>query len=233
MGLEDQPPPPLPEGWTANTDPATGNQYYHSAATGETTWTRPAGAPPQILPTHFPLPDEWQQYVDPITSGTYYHCASTGETTWERPVPPPPGAMAGQHWASVDKTVQGLPGAFVAYLKRNPQIMDSIRTFQSQHEQHFANGGTDEWTLEATSSYNQFVQVVDAYLQPFLTEQGITGDALAESVLQLRATNSANFHAFKLMLQRLDFPEFANLMRSKTCLCCGGFFMGVDLEGTK
>lgn len=226
----EQPPPPLPEGWTANTDPTTGNVFYHSTATGETTWTRPVGAPTQVLQSHFPLPDEWCEYIDPNTGGKYYHCAATGETTWERPVPGPPMAC---RRVPEDKVLPGLPGAFISYLKKNPQILESIRAFQSQHQQHFAGQSSDEWALGATSSYNQFVELIDAYLQPFLVEQGVTAEAFAESVQQLQTTNRANFYAFSLMLQRLDFPEFANLMRSNTCLCCGGFFMGVDLEGAK
>jgi hypothetical protein len=132
-----------------------------------------------------------------------------------------------------DAVVPGLPGAFIAYLKSNPQILEAIRTFQAQHQQNFAGGAPGEWALDATASYNQFVELIDAYLQPFLVEQGVTADTFAESVRQLQATNSAHFHAFSLMLRRLDFPEFATLMRSNTCLCCGGFFMGVDLEGPK
>lgn len=42
-----RPPPPLPSGWLESTDEASGFPYY-TAATGETTWTRPA--PPRRPP---------------------------------------------------------------------------------------------------------------------------------------------------------------------------------------
>lgn len=36
---------PLPEGWTSHLDETYGRLYYHNATTGESSWTRPAGAP--------------------------------------------------------------------------------------------------------------------------------------------------------------------------------------------
>ena len=36
----------LPAGWSAHQDPSSGNYYYVSLATGETTWTRPDPPPP-------------------------------------------------------------------------------------------------------------------------------------------------------------------------------------------
>merc|ERR1719335_1513778 len=89
------PPPeaPLPQGWTENVDPASGNTFYHCAATGETTWTRPApevgaAAPPSATP----LPDGWSEQLDAATGNVFYYCTATGETTWTRPVPAPPVA---------------------------------------------------------------------------------------------------------------------------------------------
>jgi len=41
---------PLPVGWTAHQDPSTGSFYFVSAATGETTWTRPTPPPPPVQP---------------------------------------------------------------------------------------------------------------------------------------------------------------------------------------
>jgi len=37
-----QPPPPPPPGWEALRDPGNGAEYFYCAATGETTWHRPA-----------------------------------------------------------------------------------------------------------------------------------------------------------------------------------------------
>ena len=34
-------PPPLPLGWTALLDPASGKPFYHNAALGTTSWDRP------------------------------------------------------------------------------------------------------------------------------------------------------------------------------------------------
>merc|ERR1711933_214190 len=109
------------------------------------------------------------------------------------------------------------------FLKANPHIIESIRTFQSENQHHFAGDNPDEWSLASTTSYEQFVTLIDSYLQPFLSEQGVTPEIFAESVRSLQQTDAVHFHAFNLMLQRLDFPQLANLMRSKTCLCCGGF----------
>merc|ERR1712113_193830 len=35
------PEDPLPSGWVGHTDPASGNQFYHNASTGQTQWERP------------------------------------------------------------------------------------------------------------------------------------------------------------------------------------------------
>ncbi len=48
QGVPPPPPPPpagfaLPPGWSEQLDPASGNPYYHNAATGVTTWTKPTG----------------------------------------------------------------------------------------------------------------------------------------------------------------------------------------------
>lgn len=227
---EEQPPPPLPQGWTVNTDPDTGNVFYHFAVSGETTWTRPVGAPPQVLQSHFSLPDGWQEYIEASSGVPYYHCTATQETTWERPIPAPPmGEFPQRH----GKTLPGLPGAFIAYLKSHPGIKDSIQQFQGQHAHHFSGEADGEFGLSATSSYNEFVAMIDSFLQPFLLEQGVTAETFAETLRQLKSENSAHFNAFDLMLRRMDFPDFAQVMRSQTCLCCGGFFMGVDLEGSR
>ena len=33
----------LPEGWTKNSDPASGKEFYHHAASGQSTWDAPQG----------------------------------------------------------------------------------------------------------------------------------------------------------------------------------------------
>lgn len=203
----------LPAGWTESIDPASGNAFYCFAATGETTWTRPVGA----TPLDIPLPEGWQECVDSASGAPFYTFVATGQTTWERPVPEAPAS-----------TAVGLPGAFIAYLKCNPHIIDSIRSFQEQHQHHF-DGSENEYSLEATTSYQGFVGMIDGYLQPFLNEQGVTAETFAETLGELKHKDSKRFHAFKLMLDRMDFQVLAQLMRSKTCLCCGGYFMGVDL----
>jgi len=38
----------LPDGWSEHVDPNSGNVYFHCAATGETTWTRPVPAPAPV-----------------------------------------------------------------------------------------------------------------------------------------------------------------------------------------
>merc|ERR1712194_370169 len=47
--------PGLPQGWEQITDPASGRPYFCNRATGETSWTPPAGAPAPA-PGHAPAP---------------------------------------------------------------------------------------------------------------------------------------------------------------------------------
>ena len=55
-----RPPPPLPAGWLESTDDESGFPYYENAATGETTWARPAPprrpAPPKAPAPPWPRP---------------------------------------------------------------------------------------------------------------------------------------------------------------------------------
>lgn len=64
----------LPGGWTTHLD-GEGRTYYANAATGETTWTRPATSM---------LPDGWTAHQD-SEGRTFYANASTGESAWTCP----------------------------------------------------------------------------------------------------------------------------------------------------
>jgi len=45
--------PPLPPGWAANRDPATGRTYYANPTAGQTSWEHPSSSPP---PPPYPTP---------------------------------------------------------------------------------------------------------------------------------------------------------------------------------
>ena len=51
-----RPPPPLPAGWLESTDAESGFPYYENAATGETTWARPAPPRRPALPKRAVVP---------------------------------------------------------------------------------------------------------------------------------------------------------------------------------
>lgn len=225
----DKPPAaPLPDGWTMNSDPASGQIFYNKAATGETTWDRPAAeAPPVVLPSHFPLPEGWSEHTDPSTGNVFYACAATAQTTWVRPVPAPPSTVAGGGLSAdlMAEIPPGLPGAFLGYLKLHPEVLDSIRNYQAQHRHLFVNT-EEEYPLEAKTSYDAFVGLIDQHLTDFLNQNGATSEMFADALLDLKTTNNPHWMAFDLLLRKVDFPTLAGLMRSNTCLCCGGVFMG-------
>lgn len=214
---------PLPEGWTESLDAGSGNKFYHNASLGETTWDRPAPQPPVMLATHYPLPDGWTEHSDE-TGNVFYHCLATGETKWERPIPGPPEAVSPVQ--SAPEGPPGLPGAFLGYLKKHPEVLDSIREYQTRHRQLFLAQVGEEYSLETKNSYDAFVFLIDSHLNAFLLEQGATADMFAEGLLDMKRNNDPHFMAFDLLLRKVDFPTLAGLMRSNTCLCCGGIFMG-------
>lgn len=89
---------PLPDGWTENLDPGSGNKFYHHATTGETSWERPR----PVAAAAGALPAGWTENVDPGSGNKFYHNAATGETSWERPESTPAAAAAGalpEGWA--------------------------------------------------------------------------------------------------------------------------------------
>jgi len=170
---------PLPEGWTEHTDPSTGNVFYSSTLTGETTWTRPVLAPP--APTTAPVAGE---------------------------------------------VLSGLPGAFMTYLRQKPEILDSIRDFQTQNRNFFAGEAGQEYPLEATTAYNTFIAMVDGHLNAFLEQNGATPEMFADGLLALKNSDDPHWVPFDLLLRKVDFPVLADLLRTDTCLCCGGKFVG-------
>mmetsp|Transcript_52401 Transcript_52401/g.94059 ORF Transcript_52401/g.94059 Transcript_52401/m.94059 type:complete len:130 (+) Transcript_52401:79-468(+) len=120
--------------------------------------------------------------------------------------------------------MDGLPGAFIFYLQQHAEVLESIRNFQAAHRQYFMVA-TEEYPLEATYSYHAFVQLVDYHLNNFLREQGATVDDFSNAMLAMKASQDPHWMAFDLLLQKVDFQGFASLLRSNTCLCCGGVFM--------
>jgi hypothetical protein len=77
----------LPAGWREQVDPASGRTYYVSNS-GETSWTRPGGAP--APPAGQPaggggLPAGWIANTDPASGRQYYVNQQTGQTSWTVP----------------------------------------------------------------------------------------------------------------------------------------------------
>eukprot|EP00931_Biecheleriopsis_adriatica_P082218 TRINITY_DN55641_c0_g1_i1.p1 TRINITY_DN55641_c0_g1~~TRINITY_DN55641_c0_g1_i1.p1 ORF type:complete len:321 (-),score=35.57 TRINITY_DN55641_c0_g1_i1:51-1013(-) len=99
--------------WRSLVDPASGQQYYWNAATGETSWERPSLSSVTVTATRsepfrdvcmttekrlaHPSPSQplqmshssasgtWRRLVDPASGQRYYWNSATGETSWERP----------------------------------------------------------------------------------------------------------------------------------------------------
>lgn len=85
----------LAEGWAAHVDAASGQTFYHNAATGETSWEAPLAAPAAAAPAE--LPPGWSEHPDAGSGKSFFHNATTGETTWDRPggaLPAPAAAPA-------------------------------------------------------------------------------------------------------------------------------------------
>jgi hypothetical protein len=68
---------PLEEVWEQLVEPETGEVYYESLATGETTWER---KPDMAV---VPAEELWESLIDPETGDIYYESTITGETTWD------------------------------------------------------------------------------------------------------------------------------------------------------
>jgi len=123
----------LPVGWVEYPDPATGNPYFHNAASGETTWTRPVDAAPQQQMFQQPqqpqlqqqmfqqppqaLPPGWVEFKDPSTGNPYFHCAATNETTWTRPINM--GGMGASFSAPAGGMMGNVPQGLIAGICKN------------------------------------------------------------------------------------------------------------------
>lgn len=103
--------PPLPYGWEAAPDPASGRIYYRNRGTGESSWTPPpmAGPPPYQPP---PLPRGWEQAHDPASGRPYFHNRETGETSWTPPPADGPGAPRPSRAAPGSPRSGGLPAGW-------------------------------------------------------------------------------------------------------------------------
>lgn len=87
-------PAPLPDGWVAVLDAASGCYYYYHAATKHTTWTLPTqnladsdlqtGNMPAAEPGA-PEVNEWVRYFDAHSQQPYWANTRTNEVTWDDP----------------------------------------------------------------------------------------------------------------------------------------------------
>jgi pre-mRNA-processing factor 40 len=97
---------PLPDGWSENVDPASGNRFYYNATTGETSWERPKPAVAGGLPAG------WAEHLDAASGRTFYYNAGTGETSWEKPG----GSYAMPGASSTNDASGGLPEGWAEHL---------------------------------------------------------------------------------------------------------------------
>jgi hypothetical protein len=119
--------------------------------------------------------------------------------------------------------MEGLPGRFFHYIKQHPEVLNQIRDWQETNR-HLFMGPTEELPLESTVSYNSFIQLVDEHLGNFLTESGADSDDFAAALLEMKASEDPHWKSFDLLLQKVDFDGFRDLLRRNVCLCCGGTF---------
>jgi hypothetical protein len=84
-------PPPspisqyLPEGWSEEKDPTTGDIYFFNSKTGQSQWESPVTSA-FVSPLASPrLPTGWEQVLDDDSGEYYFYNSKTGETQWERP----------------------------------------------------------------------------------------------------------------------------------------------------
>merc|ERR1712190_92207 len=130
------------------------------------------------------------------------------------PLPPP-----------VAEPQPGLPEAFMAYLKNHPEILQEIRDFQTLHRQRFVGSQPgQEFSLEQTDSYHTFLAIVDKHMSAFLAEAGCSEEEFVATLELLKEGQHPHWQAFDMLLSRADFESFAELLRSNTCICCGGQF---------
>eukprot|EP00929_Paragymnodinium_shiwhaense_P020248 TRINITY_DN13555_c0_g1_i2.p1 TRINITY_DN13555_c0_g1~~TRINITY_DN13555_c0_g1_i2.p1 ORF type:complete len:225 (-),score=38.19 TRINITY_DN13555_c0_g1_i2:171-845(-) len=120
----------------------------------------------------------------------------------------------------------GLPQAFLQYLQSHMEVLDSVRAWQEANRHLFTDTETGELRLEATIAYKDFVALVDTHISAFLVEYGASMEDFSEALMAMRSSQDPQWRAFDLMLQKVDFPSFADLVRKDVCLCCGGSFRG-------
>lgn len=72
---------PLPPGWEAATDPATGKMYYYNKITSERSWTLPQ----MLSAKQENLPRGWSIANDSASGKLYYYNSQTKECRWDPP----------------------------------------------------------------------------------------------------------------------------------------------------
>jgi len=119
----------------------------------------------------------------------------------------------------------GLPGAFIAYLAANPSILAAIRDFQSCHRVHFIGQARgEEYTAQQHDSHLSFLALVEFHLHHFLQSANVREDDFAAALLDLKIGQDPHWKAFDMLLNKVDFEGFVDMLRSDICLCCGGRF---------
>ncbi|KAJ1454812.1 hypothetical protein M885DRAFT_617666 [Pelagophyceae sp. CCMP2097] len=156
------PPPqlaPLPEGWAAVVDPASGATYYWNSSSGTTSWSRPTSDASERMRAaaswsgncssaaqadYFAslLGDArrptgasgWEKHSDPATYVPYFFHAATQRTQWE-----PPAEGFEDRTVSVASTVDADAAAL------NAGYYSQSASFNTQSGRFGLSGGQDYW----------------------------------------------------------------------------------------
>ncbi|CAE8614686.1 unnamed protein product [Polarella glacialis] len=114
-----------------------------------------------------------------------------------------------------------LPHAFLEHLKQNPHILESLRNFQAGYRGYFQVDSADGHTQEQRSAYLEFVNIVDAHLSAFLELYGASDEDFVAGLDRMKETQDPHWHAFNMVLQKTEFEDFKEMLRTDLCLCCG------------
>eukprot|EP00747_Dinoflagellata_sp_TGD_P100629 gnl/TRDRNA2_/TRDRNA2_168092_c2_seq3.p1 gnl/TRDRNA2_/TRDRNA2_168092_c2~~gnl/TRDRNA2_/TRDRNA2_168092_c2_seq3.p1 ORF type:complete len:245 (-),score=35.22 gnl/TRDRNA2_/TRDRNA2_168092_c2_seq3:258-992(-) len=122
------------------------------------------------------------------------------------------------------KPLPGLPGAYFMWLNKNQTFIDQMFEWQNNNR-HFFQTATEEFTLEATIAFNDFMRLVDGYLAVFCSESGTTEDHFAAELQSFQDSDDPRTKRFFSMItKKTDFLHWASMLRKNICLCCGGGF---------
>eukprot|EP00931_Biecheleriopsis_adriatica_P104541 TRINITY_DN79203_c0_g1_i1.p1 TRINITY_DN79203_c0_g1~~TRINITY_DN79203_c0_g1_i1.p1 ORF type:complete len:175 (+),score=45.36 TRINITY_DN79203_c0_g1_i1:26-550(+) len=125
----------------------------------------------------------------------------------------------------------GLPGAFASRFQGNPAFLEVLFAWQDANRRHFLGFADQEFPLDATVAYNEFLEIVDRELATFLAEQGATAAEFASALEEMKVSDDPRLRmVFNVVSRNVDFASLASLLRKNICLCCGGIFRDLASE---